>query len=1635
MFRYKRFKAVTASLVMVAMCMQPFAALAVTGADPVAAAAPELVKLSPVAVTVDTSSMPPKLADEANSAVWRLFDGDTASIYTPTQSARVTVTLAEAKNIDRLRVFGAPSYQLNVYRDNGGRWESVPSLSGMNLEGLNKTSWNTFPAAASFSAANLLLEFIPLGNVTVGLPELELWGSEASAAPADTSRLTLEGIRTPQEAAGILERKAPHILEVSATPSEVTLPDSSTGDGYAMVNFTLSQQPSLFKRAYLLYEGNNIATPAAVQRSINNLSWSGGFAMPQPEGSVPVWEPLIEEINPAWLLQGENSIRFRSSNGPAYIRNLKLIVETDSGWNNVASVSSPSLYDGDLSTSYAIHASAAKPVVQITFERPVEPERIRLHLQAPAHLTAGLQYSTGSGWQEVAPGWQLDLSTMQAGWNDIALPAQVTTTALRLVFNTGSLRLKTGVQTGAIDEIRVAASPAGTLSSTPRIVVSYPRNGEFFGRTAYLQGFAVPSASASTPVQVNIEGKIAANQDGAFSIALTKDETGFSAQPDDEAWSAQVKSEYAGQPGASVTVPLTKYHGVTAVADPIKESRGDAPFVDKRDKHSEKVAPGQAKKIKYKDVTLDIPEGAVDQETEITIIPLTEADLARLNPGMINVTHPAAGYRFLPHGMKFKKPIKISFGYSKQLFAAGQTDNDVTMYYYNEQFLRWEALTRAKVDPALSETVSESDHFTDIINSTLVVPEHPQALSFNPNSIKDIKAADPTTNVNLIEPPKANNRGTANLSYPIEVPAGRNKIQPGLGVQYNSGGGNGWTGLGWDIPVQSISIDTRWGVPRYDKNDETETYTLDGEQLTPLAHRGALQARSAEKVFHTRVEGQFRKIIRHGNAPDNYWWEVTDKNGTKYSYGGVPGIGGALGSEATLADPADGNIFKWALRQVRDTNGNTMNYTYALVANTGLVGGTVPGSQIYLKKIDYTGHNDTPGAYTVVFNRDRELPNFVQRQDVIIDARSGFKMVTADLLRNIEVYFGGSYGNGTVTGGTLVRRYEFKYNEDAYENHLPGTAFNKTLLTSVAQYGKDGGLFNTHKFTYFDEARNANGRYNGFSDASDWSAVKKDTSAVLPGGDASALGGTSGKGAGGHIYIGIGSSGKVTSKEITVGFKAGYDKSSSESLLTMADMDGDGLPDKVFKGDGGFYYRKNLSGPHGSSIFNYDRVLLDGLKAISKEKVTTTTFGAELYPGVALGKDINKAVSTADTYFSDVNGDGLTDLVSRGTVIFGYLNAKGIPTFGDIGATPVPVGIGTIDTDGLLEDPAADEAERAANFPLMDTVRRWVAPYDGIVRITAPVNLVMDNSEDRKDYDGADGVQLAIQLEGIELWSTRTSSINDPRDPASARLLDDDYTTHTPTGIDNIQVKRGDRIFFRVQSVFDGAYDRVSWNPEIVYVNTDTTRTDVNALPVYRYQASEDFTLAGRRGTLNVPLTGTLHLEGTLEKSGITTDDVTLLVTRNGAEIFRRTLGAAEKSSISLSQDLAVAKDDALEWRVLVDSPIDAALVKLWPNAYYTAAAGVDYFYDDQGKPVVKVTPPYSMDLYPADKLTAPQNPWIAPQTGTLTVVPALAFDNAVVFEGANAQVAFTAKKKDVLLGKGIITVFRDAEVICDRVQ
>ncbi|WP_242427153.1 MULTISPECIES: SpvB/TcaC N-terminal domain-containing protein [unclassified Streptomyces] len=864
-------------------------------------------------------------------------------------------------------------------------------------------------------------------------------------------------------------------------------------------------------------------------------------------------------------------------------------------------------------------------------------------------------------------------------------------------------------------------------------------------------------------------------------------------------------------------------------------------------------------------------------------------------------------------------------------------------------------------------------------DSAVQAPEHPEGTSFDPNRIKDIKAADPGSGVNLIEAPSANNSGDARLSYPLEVPKGRAGLEPKLAVTYNSSGTNGWLGVGWDVSTPVVTVDTRWGVPRYDAGLETETYLLNGAQLTPVTHRSKLQARTAEKVFHSRVEGRFDRIVRHGDSPTNYWWEVTDKQGVRTLFGGT--------ADTTLADGA-GRLATWAAREVRDGNDNVLRYRYAKVTDGGTAGSTVPNSDLYPQKITYTGRGDTDGRYSVTFVRDRERGE-PRRADVRIDARYGFKKVTADLLRRVEVKL----------DDQLIRAYELNYRTGA---------FAKTLLTSVSQFSETNELFNTHTFDYFDDVRDQSGNYNVFATAAGWSVPDDDLGVNIREGEASAISANTSAGFGAHLFAGYNVQGLPT-KEGSVGLKVGFSAGQSDGLSTLTDVNGDNLPDKVFRKNNDVFYRPNLAGPGGEPKFGDTPVKLTGLPGISTERTLSGTIGIESYVLTTSAQlDFVGTTTTSDRFFSDVNGDGMTDLVNNGGVLFGYLDANGQPAYSaDSTRTPVPIGGGAV-TGEIVGDQTTQFNRQVDNSPLLDTVRRWVAPFDGNVRVAGRVQLAQDPSPARAAYTKADGVRVTIQHKDTELWAQRIGP--------------DDHTEFTPGNVASVPVKKGDALYFRTQSILDGKYDTVAWDPEITYTDLPAG-TDANGLADTVFRASADFTFGGRPSLVTVPVNGTLRLTGDVVKTEATSDDVTVVIEKGngvhpGTEVFRKVLPAASTGTTSIDLSIPVSTFEKMSWKLKTDSPIDPSAVSWAPKAHYTAAQGVESVVDAAGEPTLVITPPYDMTMYPADTLTAPQQSYKATRTGQLKVRPKISLNFGLL---GDAKIAFTVKKRGgQLVGKRI---------------
>ena len=119
---------------------------------------------------------------------------------------------------------------------------------------------------------------------------------------------------------------------------------------------------------------------------------------------------------------------------------------------------------------------------------------------------------------------------------------------------------------------------------------------------------------------------------------------------------------------------------------------------------------------------MEIPAGAVSESVEITVRELGATE--RLSAGMTNVTS-AAGYRFEPHGMRFRRGVRVTVPFDPAILESEAALSNLFTYFYNDRAGRWERLQRLAIDREQATVVSLTDHFTDMINATLQLPEGP----------------------------------------------------------------------------------------------------------------------------------------------------------------------------------------------------------------------------------------------------------------------------------------------------------------------------------------------------------------------------------------------------------------------------------------------------------------------------------------------------------------------------------------------------------------------------------------------------------------------------------------------------------------------------------------------------------------------------------------------------------------------------------------------------------------------------------------------------------------------------------------------------------------------------------------------
>jgi len=777
----------------------------------------------------------------------------------------------------------------------------------------------------------------------------------------------------------------------------------------------------------------------------------------------------------------------------------------------------------------------------------------------------------------------------------------------------------------------------------------------------------------------------------------------------------------------------------------------------------------------YENSIIAIEKNSVRNIAQVQVLKLRKKDYPAISREIKNMTVNSSAYRLENRSGEFTKNMVFSFPYDEKKLGA-RSAKELKAFYFDYASKKWKVDPTSKVDTEKKIVTVETKGDTDYINGVISVPESSQLEAFAPTSISGLKAADPTAGLQLMGVPTATQKGDASASYPIRVPAGLGGLQPSLSIGYNSAGGNGWMGDGWNVNgLSAITVDTRWGTPVFDTKNggtETELYSLDGEMLVypngylPHRHNDVNENNTAittekqkrsdytnpsdgtKKQFYLRKNHDFTLIERIGTAPDNYTWKVTSTDGTKRYYGGS--------TDSMLS--GSGGVVHWGLRVVEDVHGNTMRFTY--------YNEFASGAFFQIKKIEYGKNYD----YSVNFNKETS----VTRQDININAKQGVARSEAFLLKSIEVKY----------KTELVRTYKMDYIEGEFYKTLlkriyivPNNPCSTTLAKATGESknfeehtsvtgkasgiriddgtggngGGNGGIEPTcneisdsYTFDYYNDVKDGSGNVKIFgpdtainfqNDHEDEPYSDFVTSLIKP----SKINGNISTETGLNIRIAAGLNFYTPSSaaygHLMFGFPFGNSTAKARNAQQLIDFNGDGIQDMIYRNPNkGLLLRSGKLDDQGKLSFSESQRIEnysggDFSYTETKTRNRGWDMGAIIY---SKSETDSKTNSSTKTYLIDANSDGLMDIVHDGEVWFNRFDTGAGKSFMSrhseytenmvVKAKAIQPPIKWCGDIGSVPDPCPGEPEPDP-MDVGDIVKVWIAPRDGYVKFTDNVSI------------------------------------------------------------------------------------------------------------------------------------------------------------------------------------------------------------------------------------------------------------------------------------------------------------------------
>lgn len=164
------------------------------------------------------------------------------------------------------------------------------------------------------------------------------------------------------------------------------------------------------------------------------------------------------------------------------------------------------------------------------------------------------------------------------------------------------------------------------------------------------------------------------------------------------------------------------------------------------------------------------------------------------------------------------------------------------------------------VDEEIEQLEYKTVDVESIASKTLNMPMLKAPIGFTPGMINDRPIPNPIEKVTLIKPPYANSQGTVKLAYDFEFPPAKNGEAPDFNLSYDSRGGYGLLGMGWDMLLPKVVVDTT--VENWKEN--YGACFLNGQRFIPVNDNSKLALDQDQDVEYRREINPYDcKLFRH----------------------------------------------------------------------------------------------------------------------------------------------------------------------------------------------------------------------------------------------------------------------------------------------------------------------------------------------------------------------------------------------------------------------------------------------------------------------------------------------------------------------------------------------------------------------------------------------------------------------------------------------------------------------------------------------------------------------------------------------------------------------------------------------------